>query len=161
MDDFQLSHGIESEKILKDYFPEVCEEVKGVTDALNIDYLKFISWLLAMGCCMYNQETNIPEVRGCTAFAVRYHNHVYYGRNNDLPPFLKDGSKSEIYRPLNGNTFNITTSSFINGEEGLNKKGLAVAMTFVATALEEIRPGFNAVFTVRYLLEKAGSAREH
>lgn len=60
---------------MKDYFPEVCEEVKGITDALNIDYIKFMSWLLAMGCCIYNLETNIPEVRGCTAFAVCYHNH--------------------------------------------------------------------------------------
>ena len=39
MDDFQLSHGMESEKILKNYFPEVCEEVKGITDVLNIDYM--------------------------------------------------------------------------------------------------------------------------
>ena len=160
IDQFQLSHGIESEKLLKEYFPEVCEEVKGITDTIHADYSKFISWMLAMSCCMYNLETNIPEVRGCTAFAVCYHDHVYYGRDNDLPPFLKEGSKSEIYRPVNGNTFNITTSSFINGEEGINKEGLAVAMTFVATDLKDIRPGFNAVFIVRYLLEKAGSAKE-
>ena len=160
MDEFQMTHGIKSEKILKEYFPEVCEEVKGITDTINVDYNKFISWLLAMGCCMYNLENNIPEIRGCTAFAVSYHNHVYYGRDNDLPPFLKDGSKSEIYKPTNGNVFNITTSSFINGEEGLNDKGLAVAMTFVATELKDIRPGFNAVFIVRYLLEKADSTKE-
>lgn len=160
MDKFQLSHGVESEKILKEYFPEVCEEVKGITDTINADYSKFMSWMLAMGCCMYNLETNVPEVRGCTAFSVCYNNHVYYGRDNDLPPFLKDSSKSEIYRPVNGNIFNITTSSFINGEEGLNKEGLAVAMTFVATELKDIHPGFNAVFIVRYLLEKAGNTKE-
>lgn len=66
-----------------------------------------------------------------------------------------DGSKSEIYSPQNGNRFNITTSSFINGEEGLNEHGLAVAMTFVMTRLEKIKPGFNSCFIVRYLLEKA------
>ncbi len=109
---------------------------------------------------MYNLEKNIPEVRGCTAFALSCHDHVYYGRNNDLPPYLKNGSKSEIYRPVNGNTFHITTSSFINGEEGLNKDGLAVAMTCVSTGSDAIRPGFNAVFIIRYLLEKAGSTRE-
>ena len=32
IDQFQLSHGIEREKLLKDNFPEVCEEVKGLTD---------------------------------------------------------------------------------------------------------------------------------
>lgn len=80
---------------------------------------------------------------------------MIYGRNNDLPPYLKKGSKSEIYAPDGGNKFQITTSSFINGEEGLNEHGLAVAMTFVMTDLKKIRPGFNSCFIVRYLLEKA------
>lgn len=30
MDDFQMKHGKESEIILRDYFPEVCQEMKGV-----------------------------------------------------------------------------------------------------------------------------------
>lgn len=107
-----------------------------------------------MGCCMYNLEENVPvEIRGCTAFAYSKDNRVIYGRNNDLPPYLKNGSSSEIYAPENGNRFNLTTSSFINGEEGLNEHGLAVAMTFVLTELGKIKAGFNSCFTVRYLLE--------
>ena len=95
--------------------------------------------MLCMGCCMYNLENNIPvEIRGCTAFAYSKDGNIIYGRNNDLPPYLRDGSKSEIYSPQNGNRFNITTSSFINGEEGLNEHGLAVAMTFVMTRLEKL-----------------------
>lgn len=44
---------------------------------------------------MYNLEDNFPlEVRGCTAFAINYKYHMYYGRNNDLPPYLKKGTKS-------------------------------------------------------------------
>lgn len=160
LDSFQFEHGIESEKILKTYFPEVCDEIKGITDTLNIDYIKFISWMLAMGCCMYNLDSNIPEIRGCTAFAIFNKDRMLYGRNNDLPPFLKKGSKSEIYTPNNGNKFNITTSSFVNGEEGLNVKGLALAMTFVLTKLGDIKPGFNSVFIVRYLLEKANNVEE-
>lgn len=161
MDNFQMHHGIESEKILKKYFKEVCGEIKGITDTIGVDYYKFASWLLAMGCCMYNLEDNFPlEVRGCTAFTINYKNHMYYGRNNDLPPYLKDGSKSEIYNPSGENKFNITTSSFINGEEGINEKGLVVAMTFVGTKLEDIKPGFNSVFIVRYLLEKANNVKD-
>ena len=161
MDEFQMKHGIESEKVLSKYFKEVCEEVKGITDTLEIDYYKFISWLLAMGCCMYNLEDNFPvEIRGCTGFAINYKNHIYYGRNNDLPPYLKKNSKSEIYKITNRNKFNITTSSFINGEEGINEKGLTVAMTFVGTKFEDIMPGFNSVFIVRYLLEKANNVDE-
>lgn len=85
---------------------------------------------------------------------------MIYGRNNDLPPYLRDGSKSEIYAPKNGNRFNITTSSFINGEEGLNEHGLAVAMTFVMTDLKKIQAGFNSCFIVRYLLEKANNTEQ-
>lgn len=159
LDDFQLEHGKNSERILKEFFPEVCEEIRGVSDTVSVDYQVFTSWLLCMGCCMYNLEVNIPaEIRGCTAFAYSKDNRVIYGRNNDLPPYLKDGSKSELYSPSNGNRFNITTSSFINGEEGLNEHGLAVAMTFVMTSLEQIQAGFNSCFIVRYLLEKANSA---
>ena len=156
LDAFQLEHGRKSEKILRSFFPEVCEEIRGVSDTAGADYLYFASWMLCMGCCMYNLEQNIPvEIRGCTAFAYVKGEKVIYGRNNDLPPYLRKGSKSEIYAPDGGSRFQITTSSFINGEEGLNEHGLAVAMTFVMTDTEKILPGFNSCFIVRYLLEKA------
>lgn len=161
LDDFQLKHGKESEKLLRKFFPEVCEEIRGVSDTVGIDYLQFASWMLCMGCCMYNLEKNIPvEIRGCTAFACMKGDRVIYGRNNDLPPYLKKGSKSEIYVPDGGSRFQITTSSFINGEEGLNEHGLAAAMTFVMTDLHKIRAGFNSCFIVRYLLEKAEDAEQ-
>lgn len=174
LDVFQLAHGAESGKILRDYFPEVCEEIKGITDAIGVSYQPFLSWMLCMGCCMYNLEENIPvEVRGCTAFAFRAGGgaegngtapaekaRIIYGRNNDLPPCLQKGCKSEIYVPKGGNRFHITTSSFVNGEEGVNEHGLAIAMTFVMTDLKKIRPGFNSCFIVRYLLEKARDTRQ-
>lgn len=161
LDDFQLEHGKRSEEILRTFFPEVCEEIRGVTDTIGAEYLQFVSWMLCMGCCMYNLESNVPaEIRGCTAFAYSGGGRIIYGRNNDLPPCLREGSKSEIYVPDNGNNFQITTSSFINGEEGLNEHGLAVAMTFVMTDLKKIRAGFNSCFLVRYLLEKADNTEQ-
>ena len=161
LDDFQLEHGKRSEEILRAFFPEVCEEIRGVSDTIGVDYLYFASWMLCMGCCMYNLENNIPvEMRGCTAFAYSRGGRILYGRNNDLPPYLRKGSKSEIYVPNNGNRFNITTSSFINGEEGLNEHGLAAAMTFVMTDLEKIQAGFNSCFIVRYLLEKTNNVEQ-
>ena len=161
LDEFQLEHGKRSEAALRTYFPEVCEEIRGVSDAIGADYLRFASWMLCMGCCMYNLENNIPiEVRGCTAFVYAKGGRILYGRNNDLPPYLREGSKSEIYAPKNGNRFNITTSSFINGEEGINEHGLAAAMTFVMTSLDKIQAGFNSCFIVRYLLEKADNTEQ-
>ena len=164
LDEFQRKHGEMSEPLLRKFFPEVCGEIRGVSETIGVDYTAFAAWLLCMGCCMYNLERNIPrsaregEVRGCTAFAFSVDGNVIYGRNNDLPPFLKDKCNNEMYHPSGGNRFSLTTSSLINGEEGINEHGLAVAMTFVMTSLEMIRPGFNSCFIVRYLLEKAKSA---
>lgn len=117
LDIFQREHGEKSEKILRDIFPEVCEEIRGASEGAGISYRELASWLLCMGCCMYNLEENIPvEIRGCTAFACSKDGAVIYGRNNDLPPCLRDGCKSEVYAPRGRNRFQITTSSFINGE---------------------------------------------
>lgn len=72
LDEFQLEHGKQSEAILRKFFPEVCEEIRGVSDTIGAEYLHFVSWMLCMGCCMYNLEDNIPvEVRGCTASHIQ------------------------------------------------------------------------------------------
>ena len=35
LDDFQLRHGKASERILRHYFPQVCQEVQGIADTLG------------------------------------------------------------------------------------------------------------------------------
>lgn len=161
LDDFQRNFGRESQKLLKSFFPEVIEEIKGLTDEINVDNELFTSWMMCMGCCLYNIDpTSMNEIRGCTAFAYQSNGKIYYGRNNDLPPFLEPGCKSLYYSFNAESSFILNTSSFINGEEGINNRGLVVAMTFVTPYLEQIRPGFNSVFIVRYLLEKCSSTSE-
>jgi predicted choloylglycine hydrolase len=147
LDDFQKDFGKKSQTVLSNVFPEVCDEIRGITDGLNYPYEKFVSWLLCMGCCY--------DPRGCTAFCFIHNNSIVYGRNNDLPPFLKKVSKSILYELQNGYSFIGNTSSMINLEEGLNEYGLAVAMTFLVPTV--IVPGMNSVFLVRYLLEKCAS----
>ena len=161
LDEFQLEFGRKSSRLLKTYFPEAAEEIKGITDVIAYDNEVFSAWMMCMGCCMYNLEgqSNI-EIRGCTAFCFEHNNQIYYGRDNDLPPFLKKGSKSICYQPENAYSFLLNTSSFINGEEGINCFGFTAAMTFVLPKLEEIKPGFNWVFIVRYLLEKCKNVNE-
>jgi predicted choloylglycine hydrolase len=57
-------------------------------------------------------------------------------------------------------SFILNTSSFINGEEGINQCGLVTAMTFVIPKLKEIQPGLNSVFLVRYILENCKTVDE-
>ena len=160
LDSFQRTFGKESGILLKQYFPQVVEEIKGITDVIGYDNELFTSWMMCMGCCHTLNDSNNVERRGCTEFSFIHDGNVYYGRNNDLPPFLKSISKSIYYKPKNKLSFILNTSSFINGEEGINKAGMVAAMTFVKPKLEEIKPGINSVFLVRYLLENCKSVKE-
>jgi predicted choloylglycine hydrolase len=160
LDPFQTQFGRESGKLLKHFFPEAVEEIRGVTDVLGIDNEIFTAWMMCMGCCMYNLGGDSVEVRGCTAFSFMHNGQITHARNNDLPPFLKEVSKSIFYQPQGKYRFILNTSSFINGEEGINERGLVAAMTFVMPKLEEIRPGINSVFLVRYLLENCATVDE-
>jgi predicted choloylglycine hydrolase len=150
LDKFQQDFGRKSQTILSDVFPEVCDEIRGLTDGLNYSYEKFASWQMCIGCCY--------DPKGCTAFSFIHNDQIYYGRNNDLPPFLKKESVSAIYDLTDNYSFIGTTSSMINLEEGLNEKGLIASMTFVFP--DNIVPGINSVLLVRYLLEKVGSVDE-
>lgn len=150
----QYEHGIKSLNILNETFPEVIEEIKAVTEEIDFDYKLFGAWLMCMGSCLTIRENHNVEIRGCTAFAVIDDEKVYYGRNNDLPPYLKEVSKTITYDITNKHKFTMNTSSFINGEEGINEHGLVVAMTFVMPYKSEVCPGINSVFLVRYLLEQ-------
>jgi hypothetical protein len=51
LDDFQTSFGKKYQIILSNVFPEVCDEIHGMTDGLIYPYEKFASWLLCMACC--------------------------------------------------------------------------------------------------------------
>lgn len=160
LDSFQKDFGRKSGKLLKKYFPEAAAEILGITDILKINNELFTSWMMCMGCCLDLDNDNTVEIRGCTAFSFVHNGKVYYGRNNDLPPFLRKVSKSIFYQPDNKNSFLLNTSSFVNGEEGINQYGLAAAMTFVVPKLNEIKPGINSLFLVRYILENCSNVTE-
>jgi predicted choloylglycine hydrolase len=160
LDPFQIKFGRESGILLKQFFPEAASEIKGITDVIGYDHELFTSWMMCMGCCLDIDDGNCVEVRGCTAFSFMHNGKVCYARDNDLPPFLGKISKSIYYKPEKGFSFILNTSSFINGEEGVNQHGLTAAMTFVMPKMDEVRPGLNSVFLVRYILEKCETVRE-
>lgn len=157
---FQIDYGIKSLKLLREIFPGAYEEIKVIADIMGYNSNILGAWLLCMGCCLTIRENHNVEIRGCTVFSFTQGNKIYYGRNNDLPQYLMQMSKSIDYRLKNKTRFLLNTSSFINGEEGINEYGLVVAMTFVVPKKEEIQPGLNSLFIVRYLLENCKSVEE-
>ncbi len=160
LDFFQKKFGKNCANVLKDFFPEAAEEIRGVTDEINFDNSLFASWMMCMGCCLDISSNESIELRGCTAFAFSENGNVFFGRNNDLPPYFRKISKSILYSPENKFRFILNTSSFINGEEGINENGLATAMTFIVPKRDELKPGFNSLFLVRYILENCSDTDE-
>ena len=67
LDKFQLEHGKQSEKMLKDFFPEVCAEIKGVSDTIGADYDTFASLTGGGGAAtqiankLINSKFNTPQ----------------------------------------------------------------------------------------------------
>ena len=160
LDKFQTQHGNESIRLMKQFYPDILDEIRGITATLNLNFELFASWLLCMGCCLTIRKNHNVEIRGCTAMGIITNDKIFYARNNDLPPYLKQFSKSITYNPIDKNKFLLNSSSFVNGEEGINQHGLIVAMTFVIPKKEEIKPGFNSLFLVRYLLENCQNVEE-
>ncbi|MFC2600049.1 hypothetical protein [Treponema lecithinolyticum] len=98
LDGFQRKIGTVSGLVLKEFFPEAAEEIRGITDIVHADNELFTAWLMCIGCCLYNlDESWTAETRGCTTFAFSHGTEVYYGRNNDLAPFLHKGCKRILY----------------------------------------------------------------
>ncbi|MBO1273394.1 hypothetical protein J3L11_17295 [Shewanella sp. 4t3-1-2LB] len=150
LDYFQFEYGVQSEKILKQHFPEACAEIRGIADGLCLPYKIFSAWLLCISVCM--------EVQGCSMVALNRNGHVVFGRNNDLSPIFRKISNSALYRPERGNSFIANSSAFVCAEEGINEKGLAIGMTYVWA--KKLNPGFNSMFLVRYILEKCATVAE-
>ena len=71
IDGFQLHYGTESEKILKQYFPEACDEMRGIADGLEVLYEKLAPWMMCISVCL--------EIPGCSmiAFKKRQKNYIW------------------------------------------------------------------------------------
>ncbi len=150
LNDFQFHYGVQSEKILRHYFPQACDEIKGIADGLGIHYKRFSAWLLCISVCF--------EFQGCSMLALKKDGNTIFGRNNDLPPVFRKISNSALYMPENGYSFIANSSAFVSAEDGINEKGLAIGMTYIWT--KKPKPGFNSMFFVRYILEKCATAEE-
>lgn len=88
LDDFQKHFGKKSQSILSSFFPEVCDEIRGMTNGLNYPYEKFASWLLCMGCCY--------DPNGCTAFCFIQNNKIYRAEGNPLRARFKEDNRSKL-----------------------------------------------------------------
>lgn len=132
------------------HLPDIMEEVHGLADGLKQKYEDVAGWLASLYC--------FESDHGCSVFAVKDDDHVYFARNMDMFPEFKKTSESVLYMPQGKNAFLAHSTAMISVEDGVNEHGLAVALTFLLP--KTIKPGINGGFLVRYLLEECKTADE-
>jgi predicted choloylglycine hydrolase len=144
-----LAFGKECEKEVKRIFPGVLDEIRGFADACHALYKHLASFIFSI-------STFKPTA--CSIFAANNSSEVVFGRNYDFYYRFKRHSESFLTEPLDGYCSVGDSDVFIGREDGVNEKGLAVAMTWVAP--KTVKPGINFILLTRCILDKCENVKE-
>ena len=93
----------------------------------------------------------------CSIFAITDEEQIFMGRNYDMYYRLKNYCESYFTNPKGGFKSVGQTDIFVGREDGVNEKGLGIAISGVPSYFKS---GLVFWVTVRYLLDKCRTVRE-
>ncbi|PEE40839.1 C45 family autoproteolytic acyltransferase/hydolase [Bacillus pseudomycoides] len=146
----KLAFGKQSHVLLKDFYPEFIEEMKGFAEGCHVTYEEVSSFILSIGVFE-------PEAQ-CSIFALYNGSEVIMGRNYDLILDLKKYTESSLVCPEDKHWYVGHSDVFLGKVDGMNEQGLAVAITLVQSEYKEV--GLNFYVAVRKILENASTTEE-
>ncbi len=146
----KLDFGSRSEKEVKGFFPEILEEIQGFADACHASYEQVAAFILSIGAF------KVEPV--CSVFATFNGLDVIFGRNYDFYYSFKKYIESYLTGPKDGYWSVGHSDIFVGREDGVNEKGLAIAMTGVAE--KSVKPGINFALAIRCVLDKCANVKE-
>ena len=146
----KLDFKTESEKEVGRVFPEILHEIQGLADACHASYDNLAAFLLSIG--VFKVEPM------CSVFATFNGSDIIFGRNYDFCYSFKKYTESYLTLPEDGYRSVGHTDIFVGREDGVNEKGLAIAMTGVAE--KTIEPGINFPLAIRCVLDKCADVEE-
>lgn len=142
--------GLQSYEELKIFYPEVIEEIEGFAKGIDDTPERLGAFLLTHG------------IRGAnslgSAFAFKNNDSVVIGRNYDMPLELKKLTESCLIVPEDGCSYLSQSDVFIGRSDGVNEKGLSIAVSFVNG--KETQPGIGSHLVVRKVLENCSNTAE-
>ncbi|MEM1322708.1 MAG: C45 family peptidase [Bacteroidota bacterium] len=142
--------GRASYDILHEFYPEIIEEIKGFAEGIKDSDEKLGAFLLSLG---------IFDLAGqCSVFAFRNQGSTIVGRNYDMLFKFKQFTESSLIAPQGKYAYISQSDVFIGRSDGINEKGLAVAMSFVNGT--EVQPGVGFHFIVRKVLENCSTTQQ-
>lgn len=142
----------ESLPFYQKYCPEIIAEIQGIADGQEIKASQLYQVLFPM-YAMVNPNH-------CSSFVVKNEQHFILGRNSDFLTSIEQLYMNCIYQFTEEDYFSFTgnTTAFVEMEDGMNQKGLAVALTAVFP--KKIQPGINLGMLVRLILERCQTIDE-
>ena len=133
------------------HFPAALEELEGLAAGQScaredLETVLFTTYALPPACC-------------CSCLAVSNGNGVFFGRNSDFLTALEPYNTHVTYQFSHGAIpFTGNTTSFVQMEDAVNARGLAIGLTSVYTPRP--RPGLNAGMVLRLLAETCATTAE-
>ncbi|WP_426351267.1 C45 family autoproteolytic acyltransferase/hydrolase [Alloiococcus sp. CFN-8] len=136
--------------IYKEYYPEVLEEIKGISEGQKLSYKSLAGYILS------STPSSLGDKSFC--FAMIDRNNIILGRNCNLETTSNEIHKSCFYNLHGGYSFIGNTYSLVQMGDGINEWGLSVGLSPIASKAS--KPGLNGGMVVRYLLEKCRNTYE-
>lgn len=137
---------------IKRVFPEILQEIRGLADACRASYEQAAAMLFNIGAFKAKPK--------CSIFASFASSDVLVGRNYDFFYSFKKYNESYLTCPEKDYWSLGHTDIFIGRDDGINEKGLAIAMTSVSPNLSESRHGMTFCIAVRCVLDKCSNVKE-
>ena len=147
----RIAFGRQCRPVYEKFFPEILEEIRGLSEGQKSSSEKIQAVLFSMYA--------MPPAEHCSCFAVSSKEQLFLGRNSDFLTEIEEFNKNVVYDFTSDSYgFNGNTTAFLEMEDGINERGLAVGMTSVFS--KHIQPGMNSGMLLRFFLEKYSTVDE-
>ncbi|MAU14109.1 C45 family peptidase [Flagellimonas sp.] len=146
----KMDFGLKSYQMLREYYPEVIEEIEGFACGIQDRPEVLGAFLLSLG---------VFDTTGqCSVFAYRNKEDVIIGRNYDMRYDFKKFTESSLIAPMDRYAYIGQSDVFIGRSDGINEKGLFIAMSFVNGT--KVQPGIGFHFIIRKVLENCSVTKQ-
>jgi predicted choloylglycine hydrolase len=139
----------ECREITESVFPEIIDEVRGLSDGSGISFDPLCDFVLT-----HPQAIRGP---GCTGFVICEDGETWIGRNYDWYYWVMEGAGSFLTEPVGAYKSLGQSEVLVGREDGVNEHGLGVALFGIPSGF---RAGVMFWISIRYILDKCRSVDE-
>lgn len=155
----KLKLSYQCREIVKQYIPDLLEEIRGFCDGGNFDIKSMEALLLVLG-----YETIIHPEEGCTVFAVGSEltdsGFPIFARNFDFHVKFQRSCRITFRSPL-GKLKSIAFSDHMIGNMGgINESGLAIAVLLAGNYDSKWQPGIRVNLSTRWVMDNCHNTEE-